>query len=182
MRFNVAQQLREGIGARRIYDVAEVLLSDGGQQYSAQGTVDLLRTKGGILVRAHLDTTAQQTCSRCLEAFQCVATIELEEEFLSPAEGEQAVAPESLEIETPFTIDEKQVLDLEEAMRQYQILAQPMKPLCQSNCAGLCPQCGANLNLGPCGCPATAVDPRWEALKGLTVEEKQPTPGQKGNG
>ena len=28
----------------------------------------------------------------------------------------------------------------------------PDMPLCRDDCAGLCPQCGANLNEGPCGC------------------------------
>lgn len=43
----------------------------------------------------------------------------------------------------------------------------PMRPLCQPNCQGLCPDCGADRNAGPCGCRPEAVDPRWAALAAL---------------
>jgi len=36
-----------------------------------------------------------------------------------------------------FTIDEHQVIDLTEAVRQYALMAVPMKPLCREDCAGL---------------------------------------------
>jgi uncharacterized protein len=42
-----------------------------------------------------------------------------------------------------FTIDRNNILDLEEAVRQYSTLAIPMKPLCREDCPGLCPVCGA---------------------------------------
>jgi uncharacterized protein len=63
-----------------------------------------------------------------------------------------------------FTIDERHILDLTEAIRQYTLLAIPMKPVCKTNCAGLCPNCGHNLNYGPCNCPPQEVDPRWSKL------------------
>ena len=41
----------------------------------------------------------------------------------------------------------------------------PGKFLCSEDCKGLCPQCGADLNEGDCGCDNEVIDPRWEALK-----------------
>jgi len=66
-----------------------------------------------------------------------------------------------------FTIDEHHILDLTEAIRQYALLAVPMKPLCRGDCAGLCPNCGHNLNQGPCDCLPQKVDPRWSELNKL---------------
>jgi len=43
------------------------------------------------------------------------------------------------------------------------LLDLPVHPLCRAECAGLCPTCGADLNLGPCGCEKIDVDPRWGA-------------------
>jgi uncharacterized protein len=43
------------------------------------------------------------------------------------------------------------------------VLELPMAPLCRDDCAGLCPQCGANRNEGDCGCVAPR-DPRWANL------------------
>ena len=46
-------------------------------------------------------------------------------------------------------------------------MAVPMKPLCREDCQGLCPECGKDLNLGPCAGAHETVDPRWEALRAL---------------
>ena len=34
----------------------------------------------------------------------------------------------------------------------------PLVPLCDEDCKGLCPTCGANLNEGPCGCEKEQSD------------------------
>ena len=34
----------------------------------------------------------------------------------------------------------------------------PLVPLCDEDCKGLCPTCGANLNEGPCGCEKEQPD------------------------
>jgi uncharacterized protein len=52
-------------------------------------------------------------------------------------------------------------------VRQYALLAIPMKPLCREGCAGLCPTCGRNLNQGPCDCPPQVLDPRLSGLRKL---------------
>jgi len=52
----------------------------------------------------------------------------------------------------------------------------PMKPLCRPDCPGLCPRCGADLNLGSCECTAPTGDSRWAALsvlRGSGDEHKQ---------
>jgi uncharacterized protein len=59
------------------------------------------------------------------------------------------------------------VLDLTEVVRQAIFLAIPMSPVCRADCAGLCPQCGQNLNEGQCHCVSEVVDPRLEVLKQL---------------
>jgi uncharacterized protein len=45
----------------------------------------------------------------------------------------------------------------------------PMKPVCRPDCAGLCPQCGADRNTAPCDCRTERVDPRWAALEKLEL-------------
>ena len=59
--------------------------------------------------------------------------------------------------------------DLDALVAEDLFLAMPSRYLCRPDCKGLCPRCGADLNLGDCGCkPAT--DPRWDALKELMNE------------
>ena len=61
-----------------------------------------------------------------------------------------------------------EAIDLEPLVREQVILAVPYAPLCREDCLGLCPQCGADLNAGACGCEKP-VDPRFAALKGLKL-------------
>lgn len=54
-------------------------------------------------------------------------------------------------------------LDLDELVTEDINLSLPTKFLCTEECKGLCPQCGKNLNLGPCDCKKP-IDPRLEGL------------------
>jgi len=168
MQINVSQLLREPIGSVRDYQVNEVVdISGDGKGYQVQGEVNLLRTQRSILAKCVLGTEVELTCSRCLNLFRHLLTLKFEEEY-SPTVDAVSGAPLPLPEEAGvFTIDEHHVLDLTEAVRQYTLLATPMKPLCSKDCAGLCPTCGKNLNQGRCDCPEEGADPRWSELKKL---------------
>jgi uncharacterized protein len=166
MRINVSQQLKAPIGSVRDYEVSEVVdIANGSRQ--VQGTVRLMRTNRGILAKAGLNAEVEVTCSRCLRLFSCPLTLNIEEEYFPTADivsGARLPVPDEPGC---FTIDEHHILDLTEAIRQYALLAIPMKPLCREDCAGLCPICGQDLNQGPCGCLHQEADPRWSKLHKL---------------
>jgi uncharacterized protein len=66
-----------------------------------------------------------------------------------------------------YTLDPRaRELDLRPALREQWLLCVPSYVLCQEDCKGLCPTCGAELNAGPCDCP-DAGDARWDALRKL---------------
>jgi len=68
---------------------------------------------------------------------------------------------------------QKRLLDrLEEALRQYILMCEPAKPLCTPQCAGLCPGCGADLNVDACRC-AAAADERWSVLAGFKNDRQE---------
>jgi len=50
------------------------------------------------------------------------------------------------------------------------LLAAPSKIVCRENCAGLCPQCGQDLNIERCDCRIDKLDDRWAAL--LKIKDK----------
>jgi uncharacterized protein len=64
-------------------------------------------------------------------------------------------------------------LDVREVIRQNALLAIPMKPLCKEDCAGLCSQCGKDLNTKQCKCIKQEIDPRWAKLVNLTTAVKE---------
>ncbi len=57
-------------------------------------------------------------------------------------------------------------VDVEDLARTAFILGMDTKILCSEDCKGLCPRCGADLNLGPCSCKKEA-DPRLAVLAKL---------------
>lgn len=165
MQINVSQLLKASIGTTRHYEVNETVdVNDDNNNRTVQGEVTLTRTDRGILARGTLETEVEVACSRCLSLFGCPLALNIEEVYF-PTIDVVSGAPLPLPDEPGcFTIDERHVLDLTEAIRQYELLAIPMKPLCREDCAGLCPYCGHNLNQGPCGCLRREVDPRWAKL------------------
>src|SRR5579885_2513888 len=56
---------------------------------------------------------------------------------------------------------------LEPVLEEQVLLALPMKVICQRDCRGLCPNCGANLNHEECRCETHSLDPRMAPLARL---------------
>jgi uncharacterized protein len=136
-----------------------------------------MRTPAGILVQAHIELIDPELCSRCLEPLEETLTFDFVEEFFAPPElrSGHTVDEGAIDAEA-FMIDEQQMLDLTEAVRQYREASADMQPLCRPDCKGLCPDCGANLNLGDCDCNKEPIDSRWAtlaALRGDDVEGKE---------
>jgi uncharacterized protein len=168
MRINVAQLLKDPIGTTRDFGVNEVVgISGEDSDRWISGEISLLRTHRGILARAALATETELTCSRCLTVFHCPLSLKIEEEYIPGVDVISGAPLPPPEDPSAFVIDEHHILDLTEAIRQYMLLATPMKPLCRKDCAGLCPDCGQNLNQGACDCPTQARDPRWSKLSKL---------------
>ena len=151
MIINVSQLLKERIGSTRSYEV------NGEENFPYRGKVVLIRTDRGLLARGTLVTVVGAVCSRCLCDFDQELPVNFEEEFLQRRE------------DGAFIIDEYRQIDLSEVARQYTALAEPMKPLCRKDCAGLCSQCGRNLNFGSCGCKVE-IDPRLAILTSLAKD------------
>lgn len=171
MRFNVAQLLKEPVGSTRHYRLAEDI-QDLGEEVKLtrpiEGAVRLIHTVEGVLVSGQLHTEVELTCSRCLESFSAAIDFMLEEEFRPTIDiGTGAQLPLVDGQDEATLIDGHHVIDLLEVTRQDILLALPSRSLCKPNCAGLCPQCGQNLNEGSCTCEQPLDDPRWEALRAL---------------
>jgi uncharacterized protein len=115
--------------------------------------------EGRYYWRVTFVTTARMECRRCLAPVDVPVRESAGLIFAPRGAGSD---------ESCYLIPERtHVLDLSEALREEFLLALPRFVECRSDCRGLCPRCGANLNEGPCGC-APAADSRWDALRALT--------------
>jgi len=103
-----------------------------------------------LVVRGEVEAPLRLRCPRCAQFFSTTVRVS---SFLHAYEW--AEHPESLDV----TSD----------VREDVLLEIPGYALCDEACKGLCPQCGKNLNDGPCGCAPSgdALSP-WGALDGLT--------------
>jgi uncharacterized protein len=122
-----------------------------------------------IRLRAHFDGNFEVLCARCIEPVQSPLSGDFDLIFrpggVDNQPGEHAIS----EDETEIGYYEDSGLLLEDAVREQVLLAMPGRTLCQEDCKGLCPQCGANRNTAPCNCEEQPVDIRWKALAGITV-------------
>ena len=123
----------------------------------AEAEVDVTLTafEGGIEAVGTVTAPWEGVCRRCAEPVSGVLAITVHERFGDPAGG--ATVDEDF---YPIVDDQ---IDLGPMVRDALVLELPMAPLCREDCAGLCPQCGANRNEGDCGCVAPR-DPRWANL------------------
>jgi uncharacterized protein len=178
MIFNVAQLLKSPVGTSSEEDIHEELvqLDDDLQVVgSLLGHMRMRRTNQCILVDGWVELTVQLSCTRCLTEFEQHMHVPFEERYYpiidvvtglpmsNEAEGEDDV----------FYIDDHHHLDLTEGIRQNVLLAIPMVTLCKEDCAGLCPQCGHDLNTGPCTCQPE-IDERLSVLSTLLQNGSRP--------
>lgn len=169
MLINVATLLREAPGAARRLDVAGEIAEVPAESYRREvnGEVRLLRTGRGILLRARLEVQPEYECSRCLRTFTTSVELEIDELYAFTRDPLTLAVVEVGPDE--FRLEDEQYLDLSEAIRQYEESARPISPLCRPDCAGLCPNCGSDLNEGPCVCTASESEPAWSALNELAT-------------
>jgi uncharacterized protein len=175
MRFDVTALLRAPVGSVQTYrlegESGSSTADDVGEQ--ATGSVSLLRTSEGILATAHLQVKVADRCSRCLKPVSIPLEVDFQEEYLPTVDADTgsrlAVAADG----DGFLIDDRQVLDLSEAVRQYRLTVQPIQALCRADCKGLCANCGEDLNRGPCSCDGAATEPPTHAVARVTANEPE---------
>jgi uncharacterized protein len=160
LRLNVGFLLKEGVGFSREFGFDEpvVQIADDLTVHNLGGTVTLTRTPPGLYAQGRLTATVDNECARCLEDFDQPVSVRLAELYHYPPES---APPDSL------TISDDVHLDLTPVVREDFLLSIPMHALCRPECKGLCPQCGANWNEGPCDCRDETIDPRLAPLARL---------------
>ncbi|MCS7281803.1 MAG: DUF177 domain-containing protein [Anaerolineae bacterium] len=140
------------------------ILDEGPQQIEdvsvdfLRGSIQFTRVHGGILVEAWVDTRVNVECVRCLETFPYETTLEIEEVIGISSKPRPGIS---------YHLTDEGWFDPLPLLREQILVNIPMKPLCRPDCRGICPECGANLNLEPCLCPVEHVDPRLAPLAQL---------------
>jgi len=133
----------------------------------ASGKVELVaESLGEIRVKGHVAAAIEADCDRCLEP--APYPIDADFEAVLPAPGRWVRRrSEARRGRGGNGVYEGDGVELNDALREYVLLALPMQRLCSETCKGICPVCGQNRNQNQCQCRSAAVDDRWAALKQL---------------
>jgi uncharacterized protein len=157
--------LTSGEGRRLDLNVGVEPLQYGGSTYAVAPELmpvrlDISRTTAnGWAMRMRFDATLDGPCMRCLE--NATPTFSVDSyEVHQPGAGDA-------ELLSPYMGEE---LDVAAWARDALALALPAQITCRADCAGLCAQCGANLNEEPEHAHEAGPDPRWAKLSELKFD------------
>lgn len=135
--------------------------------------MQILPQEDGLLVRGRIRGAVILPCNLCAED----AEVELDHRFDSfepfPVERAEGDLPDPDLDEYFIRLAPRGVVEINLGALAWEefMEALPQYPLCREDCAGLCPECGRNLNQGPCGCAQKKFDPRLEKLRGLKLNK-----------
>jgi uncharacterized protein len=155
-------KLRPGEQHREEVELELEPLSYGGQRYipvpeTVPAALEITRANTGTVFALAFTARLHGPCYRCLGD----AVLELP----IRAREYQDERPEDEELKTEYVVGN--MLELSDWARDAIALALPEKILCRPDCAGLCGQCGKNLNDEPHVHEEEHGDPRWAALEAL---------------
>ncbi len=133
------------------------------------GKVFVQRADEGVLVRGDIKGEVAVPCNRCTED----AVVKIDSHF----DEYEEVPPENIHARDDHPAGcivyqmHAPMLDLGAVAWEQFMLAQPTQPICNEDCKGICPECGANLNNGSCSCRKDDGDPRLAALRNLKINK-----------
>ena len=169
MRIELANLQGERSDFAHSYQPAELDLADErvkvNSPVSIVGTVR--RSRGGVQVQGQIVTRVQVECDRCLKSVTFPVDNRFAVEYISEEDYKKSSAAELTEKEMSVSVFAGETIDIDELVREQILLTVPARVLCTADCKGMCPTCGADLNLRICNCETREVDPRWEELKKL---------------
>jgi uncharacterized protein len=142
LRFNVGFLLNQAIGYNRDihFEYPDILLKPDFLLSNFSGVSKASRTPQGIFIQGEFKGQAPVECVRCLTGF---------DQPLHTAFDELYAFDQRSVTDSGLLLPEDGNIDLEPLVREYLLIEMPISPICKSNCKGLCPVCGLNLNETP---------------------------------
>ena len=122
---------------------------------------NVANSAGVLTFSANVDAKCVCVCARCLKEFEYPVHQQVSANLIEG--GENGEDPDGYVL-----IGDK--IDADEIIITEFVLELDQRHLCSEDCAGLCEQCGADLNEGPCSCKAE-IDPRLAILGQLLNDE-----------
>lgn len=171
--YPLASLLAEPAGTERRYEIhgATIALPDDLRLTEPiDGRLKVTRTNRGVVVDAAFSTAIAGTCSRCLRDMEIPLQVQLQEEVLPRidiATGRPVHVDDEPEV---ARLTDHHELDFGALAAEAISLNEPIAPLCEPDCPGLCITCGERLGPAHAAHEDDDVDPRLEALRAFRVD------------
>jgi len=128
---------------------------------------EIRREDRRVHVQGRVVARVQLECDRCLKLIELPVDSSFDLEYVTQQDYQAQQAVELTEDDLDLTVFDGEVIDIDALVTEEILLAVPDHVLCQENCKGICPKCGADRNSVDCGCQTEDTDPRWAGLKEL---------------
>ena len=169
LRINIGNIVNQAIGYSRDYLIELPKFSFGDDLiiHDLEGNFTISRTTEGLLVQTRGQAKTALECVYCLDSFLQELAFSFIEMYSFPSNAIE---------DTELIIPDDQQIDFTPLIREYLLLEIPINPVCKTECKGLCPICGENLNTKSCDHKDEPIDPRLSVLKTLLDDDSPGTP------
>jgi Predicted metal-binding, possibly nucleic acid-binding protein len=173
LRYPLSGLLAEPAGTERRYEIhgATIGLPDDLRLTEPiDGRLKVTRTNRGVIIDADLTTAIAATCSRCLRDTESPMRIEIHEEVLPAIDIASGRALDRDSEPEVARLTDHHELDFGVLAGEAISLNEPIAPLCEPDCPGLCITCGERLGPTHVEHDDVDVDPRLAALQAFRVD------------
>jgi uncharacterized protein len=132
--------------------------------------LELHKLPDHIRITGNIQATLQIACHRCLGIYSL--PLEQQVDAFLTEKGKDEASEEDVELdaeELEYEFFDGEVIDIDFLVAEQIFLALPLKALCAEECKGICPRCGANLNVEVCNCPKKEQKSPFAGLRAVKL-------------
>ncbi len=147
MKINISN-LSEGVHQYEFEETPSSIDLDERFSEPVSVSVELEKRRRQLFLKGHVKTLGNFVCDRCLDEFKRNVSAEYRMTYVYNTSDAGEIDKDELAVLHSSTNEIK----IDEDVKEYVLLAIPLKILCKEGCAGLCGTCGRNLNHETCDC------------------------------
>ena len=159
------------------FPILAEMVTNGEGEFAAPIKAALRALRIGDLVEidGHIETSVRLSCSRCLKLFETPLKSNFALTYMQrSASVIEDTEPQEVELSAEdmgIVYFQGKKINLKDGIQEQVVMEFPLRPLCNLDCKGLCPKCGADLNEDPCDCDRRPSADPFAVLENLKLEK-----------
>jgi len=159
------------------FPILAEMVANGECEFSAplRTALRVFRIDDLVEIDGEIETLVHLPCSRCLQQFETPLKSSFALTYMQQtADGVEDTEPQEVELsaeDVDIVYFQGEKINLKDAIQEQVVMEFPLRPFCKSDCKGLCPKCGTDLNQNPCDCEQRPSPGEFAVLKNLKLEK-----------